>query len=153
MEIPALCLPVPTHVLLYDTYCCTSTAVYVLGERGAWRGVERKKPPYRTRSSIVRYTLPCLWHSSAFFLLLYSCRTINIIVHTLWVRGFLGAYFSAACCAVLLLYYVLLYVLLLYGVGGWVDRFVGVHGFVFFFLFSFLPPAIPAPSWHSSAYH
>ena len=47
---------VPTYVLLYDTYCCTSTAVYVLGERGAWRGGGRQKRPFRPRSGMVRRT-------------------------------------------------------------------------------------------------
>ena len=80
----------------------TSTAVYVLGERGAWRGVERRKPPYRPSSGMVRrttavilfyfifvrYTLPFLWRSSAFFaavLLLYYYRT-HIVGS--WVVGY-----------------------------------------------------------------
>ena len=50
---------VQTHVLLYDTYCYTSytsTSVFLLSERGAWRGMEGQKPPYRPRSSMVRPT-------------------------------------------------------------------------------------------------
>ena len=67
-------VPVPTHVQLYipaqqlscamirtavRTYCC------VLGERGAWRGVERQRSPYRPRSGTV-------WRTTVIFLFLSS---------------------------------------------------------------------------------
>ena len=40
----------PTHVLLYDAYCCTSTSVYILGERGAWSS--RKSHTTRRRGHL-----------------------------------------------------------------------------------------------------
>ena len=155
MEIPALCLPVPTHVLLYDTYCCTSTAVYVLGERGAWRGVERQKPPYRPRSGMVRRTTVTVFLFSFSFLsaipspvcgmvpriicctavlLLYYCRT-----HIMGPLVGVGCFSSVVCCAVLLLYYLLLlYCCCTAWLGGSVRGCV--HGFVGFFLVYVFPP-------------
>ena len=142
----------------------TSAAVYVLGERGAWRGVERQKPPYRPRSGMV-------WRTAAvIFLFLFFLSAIPSPVSAIVPRFFavlllyyyrthivgswvVGCFFSAACCAVLLLYYVLL---LCCCCTGWLGGSVRgcVHGFVFFFfLCNFFSPAIPAPRWHRSAYH
>ena len=57
-----------------------------------------------------------------------------------WVA--VECFFSAVCSAVLLLYLVLRIAASVVR-GGWVDRFVGVHGFVFFFLCFFFPLSCP----------
>ena len=141
----------------------TSAAVYVLGERGAWRGVERQKPPYRPRSGMVWRTAAVIFLFLFFlsaipspvsaivprFLLLYYCCTI--IVHTLWVRGLLVMFFCCVlCCTTAVLRSVV--VLLWYAVGGWIGSWLCPRVHVFFLL-QFLFPAIPAPHWRSSAYH
>ena len=75
------------------------------------------------------------------YLLLYCC-TNNIIVNFMgcWCMFF---FFCVLCCTTTAVVQ-----------GGWVDRFVGVStgSWVSFFSF-FFSPAIPAPRWHSSAYH
>ena len=73
---------------------------------------------------------------SAYFRL-YCCAACccTIIVHTLCVRGLLDV-FSAVCCAVLQS---------VRGVCPW------VRGVFFFFCVIF--SRLPAPRWHSSAYH
>ena len=142
--------------------------MYVLGERGAWGGLERRKPPYRPRPGVVRRSTalflflfflsaipsPRLWHSSAYFLLYCCTADVLLSCTALWVRGLLLDVFflQCACCAVLLLYYVLL---LYFCCTGWLGGSVRgcVHGFVGFFLCFVFFPAMPAPRWHSSAYH
>ena len=94
----------------------------------AWRGKNRYTGPALAWFGVplsffffffVRYTVPRLWHTSAYFLL-YSCCTIIVI--TLWVRGL----FLYHCCMML----PTAVVLLLYGVAGWIG-FVGVSmGFI-----------------------
>ena len=67
----------------------------------------------------VRYTLPCLWHSSAYFLL-YCCTAVVLLSYT--HCGFVGCswMFFSLLCAVL--YYAVLRtaVVKLYGVAGWI---------------------------------
>ena len=141
MEAPALPVPLPTHVLLCIHPCTTqeqpctnacsavrylllytSSAVCVLGERGAWRGVERQKPPYRPRSSIVRYTLPC---QPRFF-----CCTLAVLLSYAHF-GFVGCRVFFFCCVMLCCTTAVLRTAV-----GWLNGSVRgyVHGFVFFFL-------------------
>ena len=148
------------------TYCSTSTAVHVLGERGGWRDVDRQKPPYRPRSGnirctpvliffkiliFVRFTLPRLRRTtSSACSLPYCCTAVVLLSYTHY--GFAG------CCVdvFFLLCAVLYYVLLLYCCcTGWLGGsvFGCARGFVRFFLFLYFFPALPAPRWHSSANH
>ena len=141
---------VPTHVLLHDTcaavhlyYCCVRT-------RRAG-GVERRGKNHHTGPALawfgvlltacypgifyflffVRYTLPRLWHSSAFVLLdvmLYCCCCTAVVLLSYTHCGFVGCcwmFFSAVCCAVQLLYYVLL---LYFGCTGWLGGSVRACG-------------------------
>ena len=54
------------------TYCC------VLGERGAWRGVERQRSPYRPRSGTV-------WRTTVIFYFYLRVRYCN----KMWISGLL----------------------------------------------------------------
>ena len=133
----------------------TSTAVYVLGERGAWRGVERRKPPYRPSSGMVRrttavilfyfifvrYTLPFLWRSSAFFaavLLLYYYRTHIVgswvVGYVFLLRAVLYYCCTTFCCCTAVVR------------GGWVDRFVAMSTGSCIFSFAISVPRYTGPA-------
>ena len=68
------------------------------------------------------------------------------MVHTLWVHE--GVFHCAACCTTTAVLRTAVVVQ-----GGWVDRFTGVSTGSWVSFSVFFPPALPAPRWHSSAYH
>ena len=172
-KIEILALPVPTHLLLYihpctiqeqtlyhRIFCCmirTAVHIYCCVRTRRAGGVERRgevSAPLWHGSAyhccyffvfcfFVRSTLPCLWHNSAFVLLYSPCCTI--IVHTLWVRGWLDAFVLLRavlynCCTTYCYYCAVVQ-------GGWVDRFVGVPmgSWGFFFCDFFSPLYQPRP--------
>ena len=68
---------------------------------------------------LVRYTLPRLWHSSAYFLLYCCCTAVVLFSYT--QCGFVGCWMLFFCCVLCFTSAVLrtAVVLLLYGVAGW----------------------------------
>ena len=91
---------------------------------------------------VVRYTLPCLWHSSRFFLL-YSCRTIIVHVGS-WLldvffllRTVLYYCCTTYCCCTAVVR------------GGWVDRFVGVSTGSWDLFFAIPPPRYTGPALYT----
>ena len=144
--------PAPTHVLLYDTYCCTHLvlcAYSASGGRGeAWRGKNRHTGPALALSAIPS-------PDSAIVSRFFCCTPVVLsYAHC----GFVGCrmFFvcRVLCCTTAVLRSAV--VLLLYGVLV-VDQFVGVSmgswgGFLSYGVF-FFSPAIPAPRWHRSARH
>ena len=113
---------VPTHVLLYGTYCCTHLLLRTysasVGRGDALRGKIRHTGPALAWFGVPQLdfsafflsairTLPSLWHSSA-YLLHAAIVLLYYRTHILasWVVD--GCFLGAACCPVLRLYYVLL---------------------------------------------
>ena len=155
--------PVPTHVLLYDTYRCRYVLLWTYsasgGRREAWRGKNRHAGPalawlgeplllFFGALFLARYALPCSGIVPRFsaVLLLYYYRTHMLgswVVDVFFLlRAVLCYYRTAYCCCTAVVR------------GGWVDRFVGVSmGSWGFFILYFFFPATPTPRWYSSAYH
>ena len=151
--------PKPTHVVLlyiparHRNKLCTNAhaavsyvllhtstaAVYVLGERGAWRGVERQKPPYRP-PALAWFGVPLLLFLCCFFGPL--CPRLSLVQFPR-IFGFTAVLLAAVllsythCAFVGCWMFFLLFAVLYY------NRFVGcVHGFVeFFFSFVLFFPA------------
>ena len=94
---------VPTHVPLYDTYCCTHPLLCTCsasGGRGeAWRGKNRHTGPALALSAIPSPV------SGTMVPRFFCCTPVVLLSYT--HCEFVGCwmFFSAVCCAVLLLYY------------------------------------------------